>query len=217
MNKSVVVCLSLCACTLAPHLTQEEVSAADTRISLGIAYLQKNQREKARINLLKAQKVAPLYIRTLMALAYYDDAIGEESQASRQYHQALALYPEQPDLLNNYGTFLCKHNHYQSALRYFRLAYLQTDYINIADSFENAGLCALKSGQKTLARQLFTKAIDYQPGKTLSLFHLVNIESEQKEFTVAEEQIRHYINQFGPTAELAGLQAKIRRTKQQND
>ncbi|CAM3673152.1 photosystem I assembly protein Ycf3 [Vibrio aerogenes CECT 7868] len=181
MKKSILLSLCLlCSCTTTHQSKQTEISTADARISLGVAYLQNNQREHARSNLLKAEKAAPEYIGTLMAMAYYYDFIGEMTQASQTYLQALSIYPKQPDLLNNYGTFLCKHGHYKAALNYFQKAYIQTDYIKVADSLENAGLCAFRAGKISMAQKMFKQAISYEPDKKVSHFYLIYIENGKR-------------------------------------
>ena len=99
-------------------------------------------------------------------MAYYQEKTGDNSEAVKNYQKAIALDPKRGESHNNYGTYLCKHGQYRAAVNEFALAVKDINYMNTAGAYENAGLCALKIPDKTLARNNFERAILIDPNLT---------------------------------------------------
>ncbi|MDQ6569494.1 MAG: tetratricopeptide repeat protein, partial [Haemophilus parahaemolyticus] len=76
-------------------------------------------------------------------LAYYYQQTGDLANSQKAYQKALKLSQNRPDVLNNYGTFLCKQGQFQQAYLQFEQA-LQSKhaYYHQADTLENIILCA---------------------------------------------------------------------------
>ncbi|MGC9462046.1 type IV pilus biogenesis/stability protein PilW, partial [Vibrio genomosp. F10 str. 9ZD137] len=53
------------------------IDMAETRLALGLGYLEKGNMIRARENLEKALKHAPNYYRTQLSMAHYYEAVGE--------------------------------------------------------------------------------------------------------------------------------------------
>ncbi|AAP95295.1 type IV pilus biogenesis/stability protein PilW [[Haemophilus] ducreyi] len=113
------------------------------RINLALAYLEQHHFAKAKENIDKAlQHDAQDYL-PYSALAYYYQQIGDLTQAANAYQTALTLGNNTPDVLNNYGTFLCHQGKFDLAYQQFEQAIKsQQSYYHQADSLENIILCA---------------------------------------------------------------------------
>lgn len=106
MNKRVILgcgVVLLSACVSSTDLENNNIQAADARISLGLNYLFRENWLKAKENLEIAIKYAPNYYRSLNSIAYYYQLVGEKELAEKQYKKALQLAPTNGDVLNNYG------------------------------------------------------------------------------------------------------------------
>lgn len=163
----------------AGNATQSDpTEMAEARIALGLGYLENGSMIKARENLEKALQHAPDYYRSQLSMAHYYEAVGENDSARKMYRTALSEHPKNGNVLNNFGTFLCKQGEYDTADQYFRRAVEQPYYYLISASYENAGLCALKAGKTDNAREYFKRAIDHDPNRLLSILQLTKMEIE---------------------------------------
>mgnify|MGYP000047099294 CR=1 FL=1 len=81
--------------------------AARTRIALALQYLNTGNNSQAKYNLERASEYAPNLPEVHYSLAYYYQQVGENALADKAYQKALTIKPDDPNTLNNYGTFLC--------------------------------------------------------------------------------------------------------------
>ncbi|MBD1573610.1 type IV pilus biogenesis/stability protein PilW [Vibrio sp. S17_S38] len=175
----------------------DSIKASEGRISLGLGYLKDNHMVKARENLEMAVKYAPTYYRALNSVAYYYQRVGEDELAKQAYEKALKSSPKNGDVLNNYGAFLCRQGEYKKADEYFNLAIEQPYYYLVAASYENAGLCALKSGDKEQASHYFSRALAHDPDRAKSAIHLAELEIQEGELSDARLRLFKFNKRYG--------------------
>lgn len=175
----------------------DNIQIADSRIALGLAYLEEGQWNKARENLERAVQVAPKYHYSLISFAHYLQKVGENEQAEQHYKIALRYSPNNGDLLNNYGAFLCRQDRFDEAQRAFAKAIIQPQYYLLSDSYENAALCALKEGDKDEAKIWFTKAVDHEPNRPLATVWLASIEVAENQLNDARLRLFYLHKQYG--------------------
>ncbi|HGS4572261.1 type IV pilus biogenesis/stability protein PilW [Vibrio cholerae] len=182
----------------AGNATQSDpTEMAEARIALGLGYLENGSMIKARENLEKALQHAPNYYRSQLSMAHYYEAVGENDSARKMYRTALSEHPKNGNVLNNFGTFLCKQGEYDTADQYFRRAVEQPYYYLISASYENAGLCALKAGKTDNAREYFKRAIDHDPNRLLSILQLTKMEIEAGDYTPARLRLMDLNQRYG--------------------
>lgn len=182
----------------AGNATQSDpTEMAEARIALGLGYLENGSMIKARENLEKALQHAPDYYRSQLSMAHYYEAVGENDSARKMYRTALSKHPKNGNVLNNFGTFLCKQGEYDTADQYFRRAVEQPYYYLISASYENAGLCALKAGKTDNAREYFKRAIDHDPNRLLSILQLTKMEIEAGDYTPARLRLMDLNQRYG--------------------
>ncbi|CAB1259496.1 type IV pilus biogenesis/stability protein PilW [Vibrio cholerae] len=182
----------------AGNATQSDpTEMAEARIALGLGYLENGSMIKARENLEKALQHAPDYYRSQLSMAHYYEAVGENDSARKMYRTALSEHPKNGNVLNNFGTFLCKQGEYDTADQYFRRAVEQPYYYLISASYENAGLCALKAGKTDNAREYFKRAIDHDPNRLLSILQLTKMEIEAGDYTPARLRLMDLNQRYG--------------------
>ncbi len=175
----------------------DNIAAADARIALGLRYLDMGNRLKARENFELAIKYAPDYYRSLSSIAYYYQLVGEATQAKLAYKKAMRESPKNSELLNNYGAFLCQLGHYEQADGYFNQAIGLSISHQIVDSYENAAICSLKSGDRIKAEHYFERSLDYDPYRYFSLFQLVKLKIHKREYSDARKRLIKFHNELG--------------------
>lgn len=141
-----VICLlfwGLTACVNQhSQIDVERSEAMKARINLALAYLEQNDFAKARENIDKAFAHDKHNYLPYAVEAYYYQQLDEIESAEKSYQKALQLAKNQPDVLNNYGTFLCKQGKFVQAYSLFEQALQSENYYHQADTLENVVLCA---------------------------------------------------------------------------
>lgn len=210
----------LCTCLITSCVTVVErdtankvdpINVADARISLGLSYLFRGNWLKAKENLEIALSYAPNYYRSLNSIAYYYQQVGETDLATKNYKNALRQSPNSGDVLNNYGVFLCELGKFEKADELFNRAIKQTDYYRIADSYENAALCSLNSGDTRKAIFYFKRCLDYDPYRLMPLFQLAKLDFETGNIEQARDRLLKIHKRFGYQQESLDLLVKVER------
>lgn len=154
----IFLCSLLFACA---NFSSENQSAAACDVQLGLGYLEVGDIDRAYHKLQLAVKAAPHSANSLSAMAFYYEKLNEEKLANEWYQRALLNAPG-GQVYNNYGVFLCKHQHYHEAMNQFNLALKDHDYVAYK-VYVNAGMCALANHDSATAKLLLEKALSYQP------------------------------------------------------
>lgn len=166
--------------------------AASFNVQLGLAYLNQGDRPRAKKKLLTALKQEPNSPDVNAAIAYYFEKTNELKQAQKYYLKAISLSSNAGAQLNNYGAFFCRQGQYRKAETYFLKAVEDEQYIHTAGAYENAGLCAQAIPDLDKAKLYFTKALNHDPSRKVSLYELVRIESKAGHDTEALKIIQKH-------------------------
>ncbi len=182
--------------------------AAEQRLNLGLRYLQAGHIERAKHNLDKAYKHAPNKASVHIGLAYYYEQVKDSKLASEHYRTALKIDSKNGDYLNLYGSFLCGQKDYKNANKNFMKAVKQPHYANAAATYENAGICAKRSGDLKRAEGYFDRALDHNPKISTSLLEKAEILFSQKRLFKARTFLkRHFaVTSSSPQALWLGIQ-----------
>ncbi len=175
----------------------DNLSKAESRIALGLGYLENGNMIKARMNLEQALEYAPHYYRAMLSIAHYYDKVGEDEKAYQAYDDALRIHPSNGHVLNNYGAYLCKKGQYKQADEYFIRAMKDEQYYLVANSYENAGLCALKYHHLSEAKHYFRSAVEHDPQRVHSLLQLAKLEISSNELKQARIRLLKFHNEYG--------------------
>ncbi|WP_261815863.1 type IV pilus biogenesis/stability protein PilW [Vibrio gallicus] len=185
------------------------LAAANARIELGLSYLQLGDTVRAKQNFDIAHQYAPKYVRSSSALAYYYQYVSQVKLAEDWYRRALDLSPDNGNLLNDFGVFLCRQHRYKQALQKFEQAIQQSDYILVAASYENSGLCALQAGQWHQAEAYFIKSLEFQPNRYRSDIELVKLNIRFGQAQLAQQRLNRIHIRVGVTPEVELLQKEL--------
>jgi type IV pilus assembly protein PilF len=162
-----------------PNIRKSDLSkAASFNVQLGLGYLKQGDRPRAKKKLLTALEQEPKSPDANSAMAYYLEQTSESEQAKKYYLKALSLAANGGAQLNNYGAFLCRQGDFKKAEYYFLKATSDLHYVHTAGAYENAGLCALSVPDTDKARIYFTKALNQDPSRKVSLYELLKLETK---------------------------------------
>ncbi len=202
-----VVCATLTGCVSEPRdpafagaeaINNDE--AAKTRVSLGLTYLNNGNFAQAKANLDKALEFSPRSANANFAMAFYYQQVDELGLADEYYDRALKYGPENADIINSYGAFLCEQGKYERAKSYFLRAVNNKSYVSTAETYENLAICAQDQGRFEEALTYFQSALNHQPTRAKSLFLLAELQAQEGNFGDAKKTLWKYerVSQVSP-------------------
>lgn len=164
-----IVIFFLCSCVTVGY--QEEMKpnikneAAKSQVRLALALLEQNYLPAAKATLLYALQLDGKESAVWYTLAYYHEVVGEVKLAENEYKQAIYFEPQRGAAHNNYATFLYRQGRYRMALVEFLQATQDLTYVDVANAYEGAGLCAAQQFNSALAKKFFKQACQHDPKK----------------------------------------------------
>lgn len=174
-----IIAILLVGCKTLPDASDvnlaKQTKAAKINAQLSMSYSSRGDYLRAKQKILLAMEEGPSLPEVWYGMAYYQEKTGDRAEAEKNYQKAIALDPKRGESHNNYGTYLCKQGQYRAAVKEFALAVKDINYMNTAGAYENAGLCALKIPDKTLARNNFERAIMIDPNLTTAAILLAQL------------------------------------------
>jgi type IV pilus assembly protein PilF len=179
----------------------ELASAYFERGSMGIAL------EELRTAISADPNYAPAY--SVLGLVHMD--LRENDVAQTNFQRALALSPNDPDINNNYGWFLCRTGREEQSIGYFLAALKNPLYKTPARSYVNAGLCSIEKNGGRDAIDFFERALKSEPDNLVALLNLATIQYKRGQLEAARGLVGRFNKLREPTAESLWLALRIER------
>jgi len=177
---------------------------ASIRVQLAVGYYQQGKYDIALDEVKQAIAVYPAYAEAygLRALIYTE--MGQLALADDNYQHALRLAPGNPDLSNNYGSFLCQSlNKPAQAMRHFDAALKNPAYATPVSALVNAGVCSIKNRNIDAAERYLLDALRLNPDLQATNAGLARVYFERRDY----QRAGFFINRLIETATLDTLPA----------
>lgn len=166
--------------------------------------------EEAEIALQANPNYASAY--NVLGLVYMD--LHEDERARWNFEHALRIAPDDSDVHNNYGWFLCQRQPGQVdlAVDHFMRAIKDPLYEIPEKTYSNAGICELKRNQLARAQAFFQKALIIRPNYPLAVLGLIEIDYKRGNLKKAKASMTSYMQTYPLTPESLWLAIQIERT-----
>ncbi|MCF6299561.1 MAG: type IV pilus biogenesis/stability protein PilW [Proteobacteria bacterium] len=157
-------------------------SPAMINVRMGVGYYERGDTDTAIIKLKRALEHEPklAIAHSAIALVYAD--MNAHSEAERHYKFSVKYAPNDPIILNNYGTFLCQTGKYKKAVEYYNKTLENPFYKTPETVHENAGVCLMKLDDRISAEKHFRTALRINPRLSISLYNMVIIKASNREY-----------------------------------
>ncbi len=177
---SIVLAVLLTACgastgTPRSNVDADSRDAAALQVKLGRGYMEQGDLETAMDKLQRALQIDPRSVDAHTMLAVLNDRIRRPVQAESFYRKAVQLAPDNGEVNNNLGAFLCGTGKYQEADAYFLKAVDDPFYRSPAAALSNAGVCALKANDSVKAERYFRQVLNNQPTNATALYEMARL------------------------------------------
>jgi type IV pilus assembly protein PilF len=160
---------------------KRRVAMLDALGLAGVA-LQRGDLASAEAQARAALKIEPKSADAYTVLAVIAGQRGQRDLAGKNYAKAVQLAPGDGDALNNYGAWLCANGRPAESLAQFSAALQDPGYTTPAAALGNAGACALRAGQASLAEENLRRALQFDPNNVAALGAMAQLRFNQAQF-----------------------------------
>jgi type IV pilus assembly protein PilF len=162
-----------------PNNRSDPNSPAMLNVRMGVAYFERQDYDSAIEKLKRAIAIDPKLAIAHSALALVYSTMGAGKEAANHYKASVKYAPNDPIILNNYGTFLCQQGDYKKALEFYRRTLANPFYKTPETVHENAGVCLMKDDLFAEAERHFRAALAINPEMNVALYNMAIISAGQ--------------------------------------
>mgnify|MGYP000117873356 CR=1 FL=1 len=172
----------------------DESKALQNYIQLGLAYIQRDDFEKARANIGRALEIDSDSSEAYAALGLLYQQQAENALAEKHFKHAMSLDAKNTRGRTFYASFLFRLERYEEALQQFELAGSDTDYPRRSVIFINAAQCHLKLGQKDQAVKAYEKALALDRTQPQALIGISQLLIQEGEYLKGQQYYNRMVN-----------------------
>lgn len=175
-----------------PKSEADPKRAAEVNTQLGLSYLQRGERFVAAEKLTRALKDDPNSALVQHGNAILQDSLGQSALAQEHFRRALELAPTDPEILNNYGAFLCRQAQFGEGMSMLERALSNPLYRTPGFAWANMGQCQRQSGQAIEAEASLRQALRLDPRQAYAWLQLASLQLEQNKALDANVSLQRY-------------------------
>lgn len=212
---ALTVCLLVgCVSTGGPQKTVDPKKALDTRLQLGLQYLEAGNRDQALrqfLEVLESDKKNP---EALKGLALIHQMNGEMAEAEAAFKKGIryAKDPVESLLRYNYGLFLSRQQRYKDAKEQFEVVAKNLVFPQRAEALYFVGRCALELDNKVRAEAAFKHALNLRKNLALPALELADLAYQALDYETAKNYLDRFNKYSDPSARSLWLGIRIDRT-----
>jgi type IV pilus assembly protein PilF len=146
---------------------------------------------------------------TMLGLVFME--LREDQSAREAFDRALALSPNNPEVLNNFGWFLCLRNDSARGLPMMQRAATDTQYPTPEKAWLSIGLCLRRAGRAPEAEEALRRAVLIRPDMIGALYNLAVVTYERGATKDAENYLARYTRLAASNLDALVLGVRIAR------
>lgn len=184
---------------------------ARIRMELAVGYFEQGQTNVALDELKQVIAADASYpdAYNLRGLIYM--RLNDPRQAEDSFKRAIALSPQDGNVLHNYGWLLCQQNRYPESIRAFEQAMSNPLYVGRAKTLMAQGVCQARAGRRDEAERSLARSYELDAGNPVTGYNLANLLFQRGEFSRAQFYIRRLNNSDLANAESLWLGIRVER------
>ena len=184
---------------------------AQMHVDLAAGYYERGRMDIALQELAEAAKLDPSNARiyNLYGLVYAN--LEQDANAQQNFQRALQLAPDDSEIRQNWGWYLCTHGREREAITEFDLAVRNPLYRTPDISLTNAGKCAASIGDHARAADYYRRALQVNPANAPAAYSLSLLAYKQNRLDEARTVMRRVMQHANPPPEALYLGMCIER------
>ena len=188
----------------APRIQQPEATPrqrAEAHVDLAAGYYERAQFDVALEELGIAERIDATFprIHGLYGLVYA--TIGELPKAEASFRRALELGPNDSEIRQNWGWYLCTHDRAKESIAEFEAAIRDPLYRTPEIALVNAGKCSVAIGDPAAADRYFRRALQLRPNDPQAAYNLALLSYRGQRHADARVLMRIVMQQTTPAPE----------------
>jgi len=175
---------------------EQRAKAAQVNAQLALTYMKQGNLQAAREKIDKALSQDARTADTQMIAGFVYDRLGEDRKAEDHFERAVKYAKDNPDVLNNAATYMCRKGSKKRGEGYFLQAAASPFYRTPEIAYTNAGRCARADGRPGDAEGYFRQALAIRPNLPDAMLPLADLYHE----TGNEMQARAFLQRYNDVA-----------------
>jgi type IV pilus assembly protein PilF len=186
--------------------------ASDLNLKLGYDYFRRGKLPEAKEKFDRAVEQNPRSANAQTAAGLLYERLGEPKIAEKHFARAIALEPKNPDIQNNYATFLCARNRHELGEKYALQAAANPLYRTPEFAYLNAGNCASAAGKLNRAEEHYRRSLQIRSRFGEALYKMADLEYRQTNYLAARGFLERYLELGRTDASTLWLALRIERS-----
>lgn len=167
--------------------------AAEINLQIGTDYLRKNDLVQAKEKIDKALEQNPRNSNVQITAGLLYERLGKSDKAESHFARGLALDPQNPEVQNNYGAYLCQKGKYKRGEKLMIEAATNRLYRTPEVAYLNAATCAANGGDVKGAEENLRKSLAVRPQFGDALFQMADLQYRQTDYLSARGFLERYL------------------------
>lgn len=185
---------------------------AGLNVTMGIGYMEQGRYDVAMEKLEKAIDEDPALPEAYVAMARLYRLLNKPEVADDYFAKALRLAGSRPDILTDYGIYLCQARQWEQAEASFARAIADANYARPEYAHTAAGRCALMARNNQRAKEHFVAALAISPFYEPALRDLAHLSYETGNYSMAQGIVERYMHVVpSPDADMLYLAVLVYR------
>jgi len=193
------------------QLANRAQESARIHTELAAEYFYRRQFKVAIEEVDEALEAVPNYAPAHNVMGLINMTLNQDHQAGISFQKAVKYAPNDPEINNNFGWFLCNRypDRMDQAISHFMVALKDPLYATPEKSYVNAGICELKRDNRAEALNFFRHALSIQPNYSLAVIGKIEIDFKNGDLAAAKSKITDFMQRSQPTPESLWLAVQI--------
>lgn len=198
-----------------PAAPDDSVDRQRARIRLELAsnYFQSGKYDIALEELRQSLLADPNYASAYGMLGLVYMTLGQNDKAGDSFLRALKIAPQDPDLNNSYGWFLCQNGQERASIPFFERAAKNPLYTTPGKPLHNAGVCLRKIGDIRGAESFLLQAFRVDPNSPIAMYNLGEIYLKARDADKARFYSQRLMGNYEANAQMLWLALRIERLR----
>jgi type IV pilus assembly protein PilF len=194
-----------------PQFKAQPEKASEINMELAIDYYRKGKLAEAKEKIDRAIEQNPRNAKALALAGLLYDRLNEAKKADAYFERAMAVDNKDPEILNNYATYLCQNKRFERGEKLALQAAADPLYRTPDSAYVNAGNCARGRGDLQAAEDSYRKALARKPRSTEALYQMTDLEFRNKHYLQARAFLERFVETRQTNASSLWLGWRIER------
>jgi type IV pilus assembly protein PilF len=196
-----------------PPPLQEAPPAYRAQLHADIAagFYERGQMQVAMQELEEAMKLDPKNAKIYNVYGLVYAVLGEDANAERNFQQAIALAPNDSEIRQNWGWYLCTHGKPRESIPEFEMAVKNPLYKSPDIAFTNAGKCSIEFGDNRRGEDYLKRAMTINPANVSAVYNLALLMYRESRIEEARALMRRVMATSNPAPDALYLGMCIER------